>query len=107
VTTVIHPKHRAHGWGFELDSAWLSAFWSDLTRTGTGVRAQVHTHPGSAFHSPTDDAWPIVHTPGFSSLVIPNFAQGEPDFGGAYLTQIQEDGSWSEVRIVECIEITT
>jgi hypothetical protein len=105
VTAVVHPKHRAHAGGFELESAWLTHFWNELTRTGNGVRVQVHTHPGSAFHSATDDAWPIVHTPGFLSLVIPNFAAGEPGFRGAYLTQLQPDATWREVRIDAHFEV--
>jgi hypothetical protein len=37
--------------------------------------AQLHSHPEKAYHSPTDDAFPIVTTIGSFSLVIPNFAQ--------------------------------
>jgi hypothetical protein len=106
VTTVVHSKHRAHGYGFELESAWLTDFWQELTRTGSGVRVQIHTHPGRAFHSETDDAWPIIHSAGFLSLVIPNFARGKPGFAGAYLTEIGQDGRWQEVRVRDHIEVT-
>jgi hypothetical protein len=64
-----------------------------------GIRVQVHTHPYEAFHSPTDDAFPILHKAGFLSLVIPNFAQGPVGFRDAYLTQILPDGSWKEQPI--------
>lgn len=105
VTTVVHPHHRARGDGFELDSAWLTEFWQRLTATATGVRVQVHTHPGRAFHSAVDDAWPIVHTPGFLSLVIPRFAQGEVGFAGAYLAELDTDGRWTEVDVHERLEV--
>ena len=36
--------------------------------------AQLHSHPGSAYHSDTDDAFPIATTAGAFSLVIPDFA---------------------------------
>jgi hypothetical protein len=97
IARVEHPIHRAIVDGFELEGAWLNAFWRDLARTKSGVRVQIHTHPSTAFHSPTDDAWPIIHTPGFLSLVIPRFAQGPPGFQEAFLTEIQADGSWREV----------
>ena len=97
IDTMVHPVHRARGDGFELDGAWLTEFWLQLARENAGVRVQVHTHPGEAFHSPTDDAWPIVHSPGFLSLVIPDFAQGAVGFDGAYLTELQLDGSWRQV----------
>ena len=37
--------------------------------------AQIHTHPTDAYHSDTDDAYPIATTVGSVSLVIPNFAR--------------------------------
>lgn len=105
VTTLIHPLHRACGDGFELDGAWLTTFWQQLVAEGHGVRVQVHTHPGRAFHSPTDDAWPIVHTPGFLSLVIPRFARGTPGFAGTYLAELGSDGQWREVSPADRLEV--
>lgn len=105
VTTVVHPTHRALGDGFELDSAWLSNFWQRLTRTSEGIRVQIHTHPAAAFHSTTDDSWPIIHTPGFLSLVIPRFAQGDVGFSEAYLAKIGTDGKWESARVSDHIEV--
>lgn len=106
ISAVVHPRHRAHALGFELNSAWISQFWRDLASTGQGIRVQVHTHPGAAFHSAVDDAYPIIHTVGFMSLVIPNFAMGPISFGQAYLAEITPDGSWREVPPEECLEVT-
>lgn len=105
VTTVIHPVHHAQGDGFELDGEWLTTFWRELVEGGTGVRVQVHTHPGRAFHSATDDEWPIVHTPGFLSLVIPRFGLGEVGFEGAYLAELGTDGRWCETSITDRLEV--
>lgn len=105
IRRVVHPRHRAHGGGFELDSAWVNEFWLELARTGEGIRIQVHTHPFAAFHSDIDDAYPIIHSTGFLSLVIPNFALGPVGFEGAYLTEIQPDGTWREVPITEHLEV--
>jgi hypothetical protein len=91
--------------GFELDSDWLSSFWTQLADTKTGVRVQIHTHPGAAFHSPVDDAFPIVHTPGFLSLVIPDFALGGINFERAYLTEIGQAGEWRQVACGARLEI--
>jgi hypothetical protein len=62
---------------------------------------QVHSHPGAAFHSGTDDTWPAVRLRGYLSLVIPYFATGEPDLGGAYLAEQDENGSWLEGYVRE------
>ena len=101
LSEVIHPKHRSNGYGVTLDSDWISGLWLDLANRGLGVRVQVHTHPAEAFHSPTDDAFPLIHQTGFLSLVVPDFATGPVGFSRAYLTEIQSDGSWSEVPIEE------
>jgi hypothetical protein len=99
ITRVVHPRHKAHLGGFVLDDQWLSDFWLELGNANMGIRVQVHTHPAEAFHSPTDDEFPIIHMPGFLSLVIPNFGLGPVGFGEAFLTEIQPDGRWQEVAI--------
>jgi hypothetical protein len=99
ITDVVHPRHDAQMGGFVLRDDWLNAFWLQLAEQQKGVRVQVHTHPNEAFHSPIDDAFPIIHSSGFLSLVIPDFGLGQLGFGGAYLAQIQPDGRWREVPI--------
>jgi hypothetical protein len=105
ITKVVHPAHRAHAGGFSVDTSWLNAFWLELAATGHGIQVQVHTHPAAAFHSSTDDAFPIVHTPGFLSLVIPRYGIGEVGFRDAFLAEITEDGSWREVEIKSRLQI--
>src|SRR5438105_1926108 len=96
ITDVVHPKHRAHVGGFEVQSDWLTSFWLELAERNEGVRVQVHTHPGEAFHSATDDSYPIVHSPGFLSLVIPRFAEGDIGFEEAFLAVLGQDGRFRE-----------
>lgn len=45
-----------------------------LYERGYSLIAQLHSHPGAAYHSDTDDAFPIATTAGAFSLVIPDFA---------------------------------
>jgi hypothetical protein len=99
ITKAVHPKHCAHRGGFVLEDRWLNDFWMELANTNMGIRVQVHTHPQEAFHSPIDDDFPIIHKPGFLSLVIPNFGLGRVGFEDAFLTEIQSDGGWREVPI--------
>jgi hypothetical protein len=106
IARVVHPRHNAHLGGFVLDDQWLSEFWSELGDVNMGIRVQVHTHPGEAFHSPTDDAFPIIHRPGFLSLVVPNFGLGPVGFNEAFLTEIQPDGRWREVAIASRLVLT-
>jgi hypothetical protein len=105
ITRVVHPRHRGHAHGFELDGEWLNEFWLDLARAQHGIRVQVHSHPFEAFHSEVDDQFPIVHSSGFLSLVIPKFGTGPIGFAGAYLTEIQLAGCWQEVPVSSRLEV--
>jgi hypothetical protein len=42
------------------------------------LAGQVHTHPTSAYHSATDDHYPLVTLVGALSVVLPNFAKHAP-----------------------------
>jgi hypothetical protein len=106
ISAAVHPQHAAHGGGFRLDDAWLNDFWQELARKEDGIRVQIHTHPRRAFHSRTDDAYPIIHQPGFLSLVIPDFAMGVVGFERAYLAEIGDDGRWREVAVADRIDVT-
>jgi hypothetical protein len=98
VDRVEHPLHRRSPCGYELDGDWLTGFWVRLARESRSVKAQVHTHPGEAFHSLTDDRWPIVSQPGFVSIVIPDFASGSISFERAWIAQLDEKGVWRRIR---------
>jgi hypothetical protein len=89
-----HPIHRRSPFGYEVDDHWLTDFWKRLATSKRSVKVQVHTHPGEAFHSATDDHWPIVSQAGFVSIVIPDFAAGEPSLDGAWVGCLQVDGTW-------------
>ena len=105
VSEPVHPRHWSHSSGFDVEGGWLNTFWLELAAKRVGVRVQVHTHPGRAFHSATDDAFPIVHLPGFLSLVIPNFGLGPVTFEGAYLAELTEGGQWRNVPVRSRIEL--
>jgi len=99
ITEVAHSTHVASGMGFRVDESWVARLWKHLSDAGLGVRVQVHTHPGHAFHSQTDDEWPLIRTPGFLSLVLPDFGTGEMGFKGAYLAEVDPRGQWHQADI--------
>lgn len=98
VDEVLHPVHMARPGFYEIDGAWLTSAWFDLARSDREVRVQVHTHRGEAFHSQTDDDYPLIQTAGFLSLVIPNFAMGAVGLADAFLVELQSDGRWHELE---------
>lgn len=97
VDDLVHPDHTSGPGGYEIDVAWLKRFWIELYQQTRTVRVQVHTHPCSAFHSSTDDAFPISQRFGFLSLVVPDFALGALNLDHAALFELREHGHWQEL----------
>lgn len=98
VDGVVQPKHTATACLYDIDATWIGEFWQKLAAEGRTVRAQVHTHPRDAYHSPRDDVLSLVHLPGYLSLVIPRFACGPVGLQGSYLTVRREQGGWSQLN---------
>jgi hypothetical protein len=94
VNGVEHPIHQRSPFGYEINDGWLTDFWKHLAASKQSIKAQVHTHPGEAFHSATDDTWPIVSQGGFFSIVIPDFATGDISLNKAWVGRLQADGRW-------------
>jgi hypothetical protein len=97
VDEVLHPSHHASPDLYEIDRDWLNSAWFELARRRREIRVQVHLHGGRAYHSAVDDAYPAIQTPGFLSLVIPDFAAGDVGLSNAYLARLRADGGWDEV----------
>lgn len=91
---LLTPRHVATPAFYEIDSSSLTAMWLRLALDELELRAQIHTHGGRAFHSATDDAYAIVQTEGFRSLVIPYSAFGPEHLDGCYLAEIGPSGNW-------------
>lgn len=106
VDRVERPLHRATVHGYEVDSAWVTTSFLALRDQRRTVRLQVHTHPGRAGHSETDDRFALVTAPGFLSLVIPDFALGPVGFDGAVLVALGENAEW-EAQPISAIEVLT
>jgi hypothetical protein len=99
IDVAVHPEHLASPMMYEIERTWLNRFGFDLARQGKSVVVQVHTHAGEAFHSSTDDRWPMVTTPGFLSLVLPHFALHRLDHRSMHLAELKADGRFAEVPV--------
>lgn len=82
VLTVEHlfvPRQTAHR---SEDGVCVTVSRDELDRLNRWLYAerqvlavQLHTHPGLAYHSDTDNAYPIVTTLGGLSIVLANFGR--------------------------------
>lgn len=67
--------------------------WLYETRQVIGV--QVHSHPGNAYHSETDDTYPIATIEGSLSIVLPHFGRDGWESSGIAAYRLGKDG-WTE-----------
>ena len=104
IDVAVHPEHSSTPWMYQVQDSWLSAFMVRLHTERRTVRVQVHTHCGAAFHSQTDDEWPLVTTPGFLSLVVPRFAMGPIRRDELYLAELNSTSGWDRVVIEKRIK---
>jgi proteasome lid subunit RPN8/RPN11 len=103
---VIHPAHTASTGHYEVDGAAIGRLWDELHSSRRSVRAQVHTHPGAAYHSERDDGEALISTPGYISLVLANFALGTTPLAGAHLAVRLQDGSWGSAPVSSRLAVT-
>lgn len=97
VEEAIHPKHVSSASGYRVDDEWINQLWFELGATGRRIHAQIHTHPGSAFHSESDDEGAVaVHT-GFISIVVPSFCRRQSLVGARAF--VVTPAGWQQVSI--------
>ena len=68
-----------------------------LYQNGLEIVAQLHSHPGSAYHSDTDDSFPVATTVGCLSVVVPNFAVEPFAVSSCAVYRLMPSGQWAEV----------
>ncbi|MGE3513189.1 MAG: hypothetical protein AB7N65_30380 [Vicinamibacterales bacterium] len=74
IVAVYEPDQVAEIDCFRLPPASMRSLMEYLRWTRRRIVAQIHTHPGRAFHSEVDAEWAIVRHIGALSLVLPRFA---------------------------------
>lgn len=65
---------------------------------GQRYLCRIHSHPGEAFHSPTDDANPVLTHDGAFSIVVPFFGLGlRHGLGACGVFQLKKE-RWRELE---------
>lgn len=95
------PRQTAHrsrqGVCVTVDGPELDKLNRWLYQAHETLAVQIHTHPDDAYHSDTDNEFPIVTTLGGASIVVPRFAEDGvvgPDTAVFRLTA----GGWIRTR---------
>jgi hypothetical protein len=79
-----------------VDGAELHRLNAWLYQNRQELGAQVHSHPTEAYHSETDDTFPIVTVRGALSVVVPDFGRRGIRGPGIAAYRLTDDG-WDEL----------
>ena len=74
VQQIIVPHHQASLEHFDVPFEERLRIIRELAESGEKLIAQLHTHPGRAFHSRTDDRLALPRHTGAVSIVVPEFS---------------------------------
>jgi hypothetical protein len=74
VDDLYLPTQEAAKDYFHIPAASMTQLMGVLARQRVTLLAQIHSHPGEAFHSEADDRWAVVRHRGALSIVVPEFA---------------------------------
>lgn len=101
VRTVVVPRQSgirtADGVCVVVGGDELHRLNVETFRRGERLFAQVHSHPGRAYHSDMDDRYAVVTSPGGLSLVVPDFAVRPFSVAECAVYRLAADGRWREV----------
>lgn len=108
--TSIIPTQRAiltpNGLLVTVEGEALFEVNKALHDQGQVLAAQVHSHPSDAYHSSTDDQFPMVTLMGALSIVIPDFARYAPqDLDDWAWYRLSKKGHWDGAFPSTSIEI--
>ena len=95
---TIIPKQTAYrlelGLLYAVDADELHRINVWLYENNLSIIAQIHSHPNEAYHSGTDDAYPIVATKGGISIVVPRFAIDPIDINNCAVYRLSSKNCW-------------
>jgi hypothetical protein len=102
IQTAIIPKQTAYkrkeGLLYTVDGDELHTINVWLYQHKLTLIAQVHSHLGKAYHSETDDLFPIVTQVGCLSVVIPNFGFDNFSLDSWAVYRLLPGEGWKELR---------
>lgn len=73
INEIIFPKQIISPYSFHVSETELDKINRELHNKNLELIAQVHSHPIRAFHSYTDNKFPVMTTVGGFSLVFPYY----------------------------------
>jgi proteasome lid subunit RPN8/RPN11 len=94
---VFAPEAQTTAGSFHVPTGAMASCVRAATRFELQVVAQVHTHPGQAYHSDGDVEGAKIRYPGYASLVLPEYGGHLPSLAGAAAYLWQKPYGWMEL----------
>lgn len=105
IRRTIVPEQKAssseEGLLYVVPGAELLRINRELYEEGLTLIAQIHSHPTEAYHSETDDAYPIVTVLGGVSVVVPFFGRKGTDLTTWEVYRLQPGPEWKHLSSLE------
>ncbi len=106
ITPVQHPAATPRGLLVSVTGKALFDVNQALYRRGELLAGQIHSHPTDAFHSSTDDHFPLATTLGALSIVVPDFARdGTGSLPRWAFYRLAGTGLWNSLSEDETVEV--
>ena len=94
---VFAPEAQTTAGSFHVQTRAMASCTRAAARFELQVVAQVHTHPGRAYHSDGDVEGAKIRYPGYASLVLPEYGRHLPSLAGAAAYLWQKPYGWVEL----------
>lgn len=91
------PRQKTTPIGVEISLDQIQNINIMLSARREFLFAQVHSHPGQAFHSSIDDNYSVTFKPGFFSIVVPFFCEEHLKFPGCKIWEYKGFGKWRKL----------
>jgi proteasome lid subunit RPN8/RPN11 len=94
---VFAPEAQTTAGSFHVPPRAMVSCMQVAGRFDLQVVAQVHTHPGDAYHSDGDVEGAKIRYPGYASLVLPEYGRHLPSLAGAATYLWRKSAGWIEL----------
>lgn len=94
---TVRPEAKTARGSFSVSAPAMAKVVRTATRAGLQVVGQVHTHPGTAYHSDGDVEGARIVYRGFVSAVLPDYGRGLPALDGAAVYMFRRESGFVKV----------
>ena len=104
--TAFRPKAKTTPGSFLVEPRAMARGVRAAADLGLQIVAQVHTHPGAAYHSDGDIEGARIRYAGYASIVLPEYGRHLPRFDGAAVYISDKTDQWIELSPEEVVIIS-